>query len=608
MGAHSQNETATIATNPNSMPVGGITSGAQAELIEPHPHAEEILRQVDFYFSDEHLCNDAHLLALTGGDGTEPVSLHHITSFKKMRKYKQPAKILDTLRQSQVVKVVDKKKIQRRYPLSQAITVKPVLSVDHVKKTVPADQPWMTKGMLKPTGFEPNAMEGPLTPDEHEEERDIYSVENSFIGRIEEAVKRFNNRRTMHQDTHKIFAKLMSFGGFDGGANMFQGGITREQLKKEGHSKGEIDDILTYYSVSERVKKAFYAQEDGIEDKATWVVDFEGLAKAFISDPFMYFWDWYDDEVVGKSIQVLRSFYNYLLLHDVCTEYNDQLRAARKLCDQAEKEYAKLKVVDVSLPGGFNIACSTLFEGNYTGLYKAARDAQAEGPDAAWVNIGDNIGLSHEEADIIFKAGIAAHGNVAQYERTSHTLVDGPSGLKVISSQKIGLEVVGIVFPEGAAKELYATTKSRYGYVDAMGKLICKQWHVPYAPPSDLPANLFSFPKAQELEFLIEAEVLEYCYPGIKMEATVKELDIGILWIDSVDAMFPSFYTFLPNESVREWKEPGPPTAWMERQEKRKKGNQVAVTGETDDNCQIGVGQDQGRMDDELDYSDEEPD
>ncbi|KAK5134050.1 hypothetical protein LTR08_006940 [Meristemomyces frigidus] len=605
MGAHAHSETAAITPDPSGMPATDASPGTQPALA-PHPQAEEILRQVDFYFSDENLCHDAHLLGLTGGDGTDPVGLHHITNFSKMRKYKQPAKILDALRQSEVVKVVDKRKIQRRHPLTRAIMVKPVLS-DRFKKVVPADQPWMTKGMLKPTGFEPNAVGGPLTPDEHAEERERYSVENSFISRIEEAVKRFTNGRRMHQDSHKVFAKFMCFGGFEAGANMFQGGMTREQLKKDGHSKKEIDDILTYYGVSERVKESFYAQEDGTEEKASWVVDFEGLAKAFISDPFMYFWDWYEKEEVKNSVQVLRSFYNYLLLHDVCTEYDDQLRAARKICDQAEKEFAKLWVVDVSLPGAFNTACSTLYGGNYTGLYKTAGDASADDPDAAWMTVGDDIGLSRKEADMIFKAGIAAHGTEAQFKRVNNSSVDGTSGLKVVSSQKIGLEVVGVVLPDSNATELYAATKSRYGYVDAMGKLVCKRWNVPYAPPSDLPASL-NFPKEQELEFLVEAEVLEYCYPGIKMEAIVKELDIGISWIDSIDAMFPSFYTFVPNEGARVWKDPGPPTAWMERQEKKKKGNQVAVTAEAGGNDQPGAGEGQGQVDEEADFSDDEPD
>ncbi|KAK5115615.1 hypothetical protein LTR85_009786 [Meristemomyces frigidus] len=607
--AHSHGGETAIVSTPVAMPAIGTWSGAQPGSVEPHPQAAEILRQVDYYFSDGNLHQDSHLLALTGGDGTQPVSLSHILSFSKMRSFKGKAQVREALKQSEVVKVIDNKRIQRRHPLNVRITVVPVLNDNRLKKVVPEDQPWMTKNMLKATGFEPNATVGPITPKEHADGLEKYSPDNSFISRIEAAVQDFNNKRTMHQDTRSIFSKFMLVGGVEGGANMFQGGMTREELKKEGRSKEEIDQMIAYFAVSERVKDAYYAHEDGNQKVATWVVDFEGLAKAFLSDPFMYCYNWYEEATVKTATQVLRNFYNYLLHHDVCPEYESHLHAARAVCDVAESELAKLAVVDQCLPGAFNAACSTLYNGSFAGVKRTASSAAPDDDDAGWINEGENIGLSQDEATVIFKAGIAAYGTDEQYLKVKDALNDGWPGLTVVSQDKLGLEIVSIVLPEGKGKEMYDEAKLSYGYVDPVGKLICKRWDVPYAPPMDVPTRLTNTAATEErFEILVEAEVLAHCYSGIKMEAVVKELDVGIKWIDAIDAVFPSYYTYLPNERARKWTEPGEQKAWMERAEERKKsdggGGEVVVPGEGGED---GVAQDE-HEDDKGDFSDEEPD
>ena len=82
-------------------------------------------------------------------------------------------------------------------------------------------------------------------------------------------------------------------------------------------------------------------------------------------------------------------------------------------------------------------------------------------------------------------------------------------------------------------------------------------------------------------------------------------------WIDSYDAVFPSFYTWLPNESVREWKEPGEPKAWMKRQEEKKKMKGVKEDGDAVAEPKEGGEKEAGQTehdDDMADYSDEEPD
>ncbi|KAK0253846.1 NADPH:quinone reductase [Friedmanniomyces endolithicus] len=417
----------------------------------------------------------------------------------------------------------------------------------------------LSKNMLKPTGFERE--ETPLNPSEYEKALEKYHPEDTIISRLETAVNSFNSNRKMHQDTRAIFEKLVSFGGFRA-KGQFQGGMNKKQMKREGMSKEEIELASAHYCLLEDVTNSYWKEaEEG--QKPSWIVDFEALAKAFLSSQFLHHFQWYDPKQLATATMVLRNFYNYLIVHPVCPEYKQQILAASAICDVAEQELPKLAVVGHSLPGAFNSACSTVFGGAYADVHldKAARNSWAQG--------ADNVGLSRHEATIIFKAGVAAHSTPEQYAKIA-ALHSDLGDAKCISTENMGLEITAVELPDADVEETYEFLRKREGfheYVHTMGKLICKRWKVPFEQPVDLPDHLMKA-KAdmnQRFEFLVEAETLAYCVPGMKMVTVVKELDVGIKWIDCVESMHPTFYTWLLNEQNWDWKEPGPPTEWMQR-------------------------------------------
>lgn len=518
-----------------------------------HPRTADIIRQVEFYFSDDNLSQDAHLLGLFK-EGNGSVSFNEICGFKKMRQFKPRSAVREALRLSTLVEVSDDgKRLKRKYALDRnKITVIPKINEDRKKVVIPEDKPWLTKAMLKPTGFESYVTDGPIKPEEYEEDRKEYDLDNVFTSRVETAITRFCAKRKMHENTRNIFSKFMVFGGMDCNQRQFIGGLDEKAM--EDYTKKEMAEMTAYYGVSERVLDGLY--EDGADGVVTWNVDFEAVAKAFLSSEFLNSFDWYDEDQVKAATNVLRNFYNYLLLHEVCPEYKDQLMAARKVCDYVEEELPKLKEVDRHLPGGFNCACSTLFEGNYANLHASGGD---------WVMEGDDMGWSKKDADLVFKVAIFAHGNESLRLEVEKGVAKGTS-FKVKSSEELGLEIVGMDLADGQAMEIYTSPELVNTIVRPMGKLYCKRWEVPHAAPMDLPKYVREQQKAQEFEFLVDEETLKYCVPGMKMECCVKELDLGIKWIDYVETTYPSFYTWLPNERIREWKEPGPPKAWMLRQ------------------------------------------
>lgn len=522
-------------------------------VMPPDEQAAEILRQVEYYFSEENLPSDAHLLGrLREGNGW--TSLSEICGFRKMRDLnaKPRTRVAAILRNSTVVEVSENgKRLKRRHPLQAPLIVEPRA---HQPNTivVPEGKPWLTKGMLKPTGFEKFATDAPITPADFAVEREDYHPDNNFTSRIEIAITRFCSRRKMHQGTKAVFERFMIFGGIDfSPSNQFIGGLTDEE--KSGLTKRQFAERTSNHAVSDLVYNDFDPEKDA--SKATWIVDFEGVAKGFLSSQFTSFFNWYDDKQVLNAANVLRNFYNYLLLHDVCLEYKGQLLAARRVCDQAEDELPKLREVDRSLPGDFNTACSTLFGGRYADLYTG---------NAEWAHPEDSLGWSEQDALMIFMTGVAAYGTNEQFEKAEMVRAD-ISALKVISSENIGLEIVGVEFCAGEAKNLYSQQPLQNTVIRPIGKLRCKRWTVPHAAPVDLPPAMLEVQPSQTYEFLIDDDTLQNCVPGMKIECCVKELEMGIKWIDSFTKTYASFFVWLPNEWIRERKAVRGPKGWMKR-------------------------------------------
>ena len=530
-----------------------------------HPQSAEIVRQIDYYFSDDILRGDAHLLGLfKEGNGT--VSLNEVLSFRKMRQFKPKPAVKEAIKLSKIVEIVKvgkKDRLRRRHPLAKSITVVPKIDGNKPRYVVPEDKPWMTKALMKPTGWEEYATSGPIDPKEYGEDRMEYNPENSFTERIETAVRKFTARRKMHQETRLIFVKYLVFGGMEC-ANQFTGGTDNHQ--RDQMTKKEIAESTIQFYVSERALDGLF------EEKPGYIVDFEATAKGFLSSQFPAICNWYDGKQVMTATNVLRNFYNYLLLHDVCPEYNTQLHAARKICDLAEDELLKLAVVDTRLPGGFNKACSTLFEGNYADLNAASGD---------WVVDGDDIGWTKEDAKTVFLTGIFAYGTEEQLKRVesiNNSGEDIAKAIKVVNEEEsIGLEVLSVELVTDAASKVYEDVRFNNTLVKPMGKLRCRRWEVPHAKREDLPEWVMQMRKEEdEFEFLLEDETLKHCYPGMKMEASVQELDIGVKFIDYYEAIYVSFFTWLcGNERIRDWKEPGPPLSWMERANAKKTGDAV---------------------------------
>ncbi|KAI9821524.1 MAG: hypothetical protein M1826_000646 [Phylliscum demangeonii] len=439
---------------------------------------------------------------------------------------------------------------------------------------------------IPPSGFEENYADAPITPAEYAEEvNSLYHPSRSFADRIETCIQRYRARRRFDPERKDVFDKYLSLGGVDTGPKQFSGGIATD--------KRALDDMAADQIATFAATDAISAdKQNSGKDDSVWAVDFEGVAKCFLSSRFPAYFDFDTPEQIRSSVHILRNFLNYVLYHHACPEYEDQVRAARAVCDRADHELVATKAFSVHGPGDFNVACSTLFGGHHQGMYYTGGVNGWAGNTLRGRHDGDEdddddddddeharfcIGMSDARATAVFQAGVAALGTPAQQQH-----VASRQAVHVVSTVAAAFEITAVIPPPSPAPspvidhEPATTTdhaappKKTKKKIKALGKILARPWQRRYPVPEDHSDDGAEHNDDQDAddasdasyEFWIEhPALLQHCFPGMKMEATVHRLNIGLVFFDAVTAALCSFYTNLPNELMPGWRKPVPVSA-----------------------------------------------
>jgi hypothetical protein len=259
---------------------------------------------------------------------------------------------------------------------------------------------------------------------------------------------------------------------------------------------------------------------------------------------------------------VIKNFLNYVLAHDVCNEYQMNVVAALHLCNQAERELQLIGEVSKLLPGDFNIAASTLYGGSYHRLNSAYKRWDEEEPlfepDDPVSQNKVIMGMTLAEADRIFKTGIAFSGT---YEHFRQIMA---MQCHVVKEEIRSMEVCEIIPPTEEMRRKLIGAKEEFGHSGfALGILKVKHWHAPDAQEEDMSddeeeesGNTTGRANSTIDSFWLEENILERCFIGMKLQATVRELNIGLKYIDEIMRVECSFYTYLETERLDRWKEP----------------------------------------------------
>ena len=255
--------------------------------------------------------------------------------------------------------------------------------------------------------------------------------------------------------------------------------------------------------------------------------------------------------MVKYNINIIRNFLNYLLHHDVCPEFKNQINAARAICDKAQKELWSIAELLPLLPGDFNMACSVIFGGMYQGMY-SDNEQWMEGLD-----LDMNTGISPDKARRIFKIALAANANDDIFENYRKQLAD--KTCRVVSTEETGLEVTELIFPNHEALSLYS--QYQCDGLKIIGRMRAKTWFCPDREDEDLTeeeeaALAATPPVIKDHEFWVEEELLKKCFVGMKFETTVSQLNFGVSFFDAITGVHCSFYQVLPNNLMEGWRQP----------------------------------------------------
>lgn len=402
------------------------------------------------------------------------------------------------------------------------------------------------------TGFEEFYADPPITPEEHEEEEDLYDQSRPFASRIQTCIQRYRARRKLDALKANIFTKYLILGGIEATGKAFTGGILDNETLEHCTAE-EIATLQATDFIRSGATNSKYYDPANPDD---WVVDFEGISKGFFSYRVPHQFGFENEAQIKLCSTVIRNFLNYVLQHAVCLEYTMDIMAARQICDLAEQELPAIKMMTPRFPGDWNVAASTICGGRFQAARVIAQAWQKEDPEfEQYASL--NAGFEEAEAIRIFQTGLAFAGTDAVF----HKAMGGE--FRIVSTARNFYEVVGIERPSVQKIDEYARVKNHKGKensIKALGYLKVKRLPSPGFDSEDVSDNEEEEAIKEAINevetFWLEDYTLQLLFLGLKLELIVHELNIGVKFFDSVEAIYCSFFTYLENEMMLDWKEP----------------------------------------------------
>lgn len=273
------------------------------------------------------------------------------------------------------------------------------------------------------------------------------------------------------------------------------------------------------------------------------------------------------EEKTKELCGVIRNFLNYVLRHEVCPEFTENILAAREVCVLAEKEHARILKIQCEFPGPFNHCASSLYGKQGKCLTLVSNDSGNS--NSRVQRAGRSVEPEIDQGSKwVVRAGLESEGTPAMIEAFNN---DAIHIVKTHDERYIEVVKIERVSAEAAEKYSYLSIDcGGLGKLTALGKIQVKPWTGPGHFTDDMTDDEDDQSTGQVepvLEtFWVEDALLENVFVGLKVCVDTAELNIGINIIEAAYSMFCSFYVLLDNEKVIDkWKEPGKknPVTWL---------------------------------------------
>ncbi|KAF4451606.1 Argonaute-binding protein 1 [Fusarium austroafricanum] len=379
------------------------------------------------------------------------------------------------------------------------------------------------------TGFEEYFADPPMTPDEAKEEKDeIYSPDLTFPERMQNCISRFRSRRRLQGERTLFFDEYLFLGGVDTSPSVFRG-MSQQELKELTPAQRREATATDIIWANSQAGAKYY---DGDEEK--WSVNFAAVVAGFFSVTLPHLTS-FEDKRMQEGIDTIENFLRYILQHDVCPEYEDDIKTAMDICKTATVEWPMIRKVYAALPGFFNLAASELFcpEGTAS---KSWSFLEFNRPDKF-------------DPKAVFYSAFALMDEPQLFEDLS---AKTPTVTREFTCT---LELVQMFRPHEVISQLFKCLvigDSRVNHAP-IGKATFKQGVI----KDDWENPQIDWPIEEDtMTLFFDDTILKNMMPGLKMTATICELDAGLQFVKAVEIIVPSFYVYLPQEMMRYYKEP----------------------------------------------------
>ncbi|CAB86414.1 argonaute inhibitor protein 1 [Schizosaccharomyces pombe] len=359
------------------------------------------------------------------------------------------------------------------------------------------------------SGWEPYFQEPELTAEEKLENETLYSRNIPLTVRMERFIQRYRSRRKWSDPTRiRLFTMYLDLGGVSTGQKQFTGGtdINNDAKAREVSAQTTTD----------------YIEYDILDE---YDIDFKWVAGVFLSSHILYNAGLTKEEDLQIACQIVRNFLLSVLHNNVAPEFEDNIRDACLLAEQAETELISNKRLSTKLPGRLQRALASIHVDNYKGLWDKS---QSDRTSDSSVNFIESNNTKFMPNDELFEPdGISRFSTQQARDYIQRTL--GPRYLtgKVVEQEYLTVKLV--------SKTL----------LNFSNQSLCKAVFIVWDPPG---SKYSQDTNKERLEVILESDLLNNTVDGTHLEGSFTFLDNGLTILDTVLAVLPTFYEEVKDE------------------------------------------------------------
>jgi hypothetical protein len=348
--------------------------------------------------------------------------------------------------------------------------------------------------------------------------------------RMQSCIQRYRSRRRLQHKRILYFDEYLFLGGVDTSPGAYTG-LDPKELKQL--TPAQRKEATTRHVIHEGSSAGdrFY---DG--DEAKWTVDFSSVVAGFFSTAIIPLTGLVSGPL-EEAIDVIENFLRYILHHDVCPEYEEDVKVAMEVCQSAREEWPMLNALQTALPGLFNLAATELFSTPDPDAWSFQLFKMPQGFEAKSV-FYSSIAMLEDPRPFVYLAG--QHATLRrQYECTVEIASITPPSVGTIER----FNSLQLLTQEGTQKLPIAPI----GKIKIRQAIIEDGWVYP-----DIQHPLAT----KDIDLYFEQNILENFRPGMKLTLEIGEIGGGINFVRRIRKIVPSFYTFLAQELMRGFKPP----------------------------------------------------